>query len=365
MRTTTRLPIAIPTLRGKPILCGVEAMVDIAEYDAVDAPTACTFEERYARRPGGTPRATAFRFADGRFLKMCGLGRFGEPDSTAAAITGFAVDDIVGRSLSNVRRNRDPDMLAAAYMEAESTPHGYETLYAAVMKLPSPKSLREGMVDPDAVEEAVAKAVAQASGYCRVNGVWHAECGEPAIINLYSPQGVRRFASEMRHPMDMPHGNHHWTMFPVTDYPGAAAEPEEIEGWHPENVVDEDIRPPQIGLREVIGLDFIERETVRHLRCLPAAIDELQMPDFGNQRRVASKALRAARSAFNEEMAAGGLLNDPGPAVEAARNLVDIVQSGVQSRIWPGLAIYGRTFARWDNRPVALNEIVPQAPRAK
>lgn len=367
MRTTTRLPVIIPALKGKPILCCVEVMVEIADYEASDAPTACTIEDRYARRVSGMPSSTAYRYAGGRFLKMRRAGRFGEPTSTAAALTGFAVDDIIiGSTLTTVRRNVDPDMLAAAYMEAESSPHGYEVLYAAVMKLPSPKSLREGMVDSDAVDEAVTRAVAQASAYCRINGVWHAECGEPAIINLYSQRGVRRFAGEMRHPLDMPRGNHHWTMFPVTEYDSAVAEPEEIVGWHPENVVEEDIRPPEIASPEVIGVDFLERETIRHLRCIPDAINEMKMRDtVRSQRRGTSRALRAARAAFNDEMTADGLLHDPGPAVAAARNLVDLLRADVEPRIWPGLAIFDRTFARWDNRPVLVNEIVPQAPRAK
>jgi hypothetical protein len=318
VRTFTRLPVVIRARKGKPILCGVEVMVEIAEYEASDAPTACTIEDRYPRRVGG-PSTRAYRYADGRFLKMRRLGRFGEPTSTAAAITGFAVNDIIGDTLTRVRRKVDPDMLAAAYMEAESSPHGYEMLYAAVMKLPSPKSLREGMVDPDAAEEAVESAVAQASSSCRINGVWYAECGESAIINLYSPNGVRRFAGEMRHPLDMPRGNHHWTMFPVTEYDSAIAEPEEIEGWHPDNVVVEDIRPPQIASRDVIGVDFLERETIRHLRCLPDAIHPGKMRGTRNQLRGTSKALRAARTAFNEEMASDGLLHDPGPAVEAPR----------------------------------------------
>jgi hypothetical protein len=94
-------------MRGKPIFCGVEVMVEIAEYEASDAPTACTIEDRSARRVGGAPAATTYRFADGRFLKMRRLGHFGET-SVAAALTGFAVSDIVGYPILKVRRNVGP-----------------------------------------------------------------------------------------------------------------------------------------------------------------------------------------------------------------------------------------------------------------
>lgn len=363
MRTTTRLPVVVPTLKGKPALCGVEVMVEIADYEAADVPTVCVFEDRYPHRHGPMPALKAYRYADGRFLKMHPMDRFGEPTTVSAAITGFAVVDIVGTTLTKVRRNVGPDVLAQAYLEAPANPGGYEVLYAAVKTLPSLESLRKGMVAPVAANEAVERALARASAFCRINGICHLECGEPAIINLYSPSGVRRFAGEMINPLDMPKGNSHWTMFPATEYGSAVAEPQMLDGWLSTNAVTEIIRRPQIRSPEMFGSDFLERETVRHLRCLPDAINQVTVR---SPRHRTSKKLRVAMDAFVGELNSDRILQDPGAAVEAARQIVDIVGTTTDLELWwPGLALFERTFVRWDDRPVRMNEIVPAAPRAK
>ncbi|MBY3432940.1 hypothetical protein HFN89_01950 [Rhizobium laguerreae] len=361
MRIATRLPVAIPTLKGKPALCGVDAVVEIFDYDLSEAPTACVIEDSRSRL-----WTKAYRYADGHFLKMHRLGGFGEPPSAAAALATFAVEGVVNRGLmSKVRQDDGQEMLNQAYLDARDRTTGYEILYAAVLAMPSLKSLRKGNFDQAAAADSVRHAVSRASSFCRVNGVWHAECAEPAVVNLYSQYGVRRFAAEFTHPLEMPTGNDHWTMFPVTEYATAAAEPDHMAGWLPTNAVVEEITAPSIGRSpEIFGVDFLERETVRHLRCLPTAVYRETMTASGKPRQWVSAELLEAREALDAALAADTLLADPGSAVDVARSLVELMRPRFELGRWPALATFERTFARWDDRPVQVNEIVPRAPGA-
>ncbi|MCS4090117.1 hypothetical protein [Rhizobium sp. BK176] len=363
MRIRTRLPVAIPTLKGKSVLCGVEVTVEIADYSVSDAPTVCVIEDSRPRlmvtgyeAKLAQASVKGYRHTDGRFLKMRWLGRLGEPTTSAAAITGFAVEDTLGKIIRDVRKGNSSDSLEEAYREAIDSPIGYEVLYAGVMALPAIRSFPNGKIDTDAAEEAVARAVSRASSLCLIDGIWHEECGEPAIANLYSPNGVRRISWELGDPLDMPTGNFHWTMFPATEYANAVAEPNQIEGWLPTNSVATEIRPPQIGSPEVFGSDFIERETVRHLRCLPEAIS--QVTKRGRRNSQEESEVLVARDTLSKTLVSEGLLHDPAPAVEAARHLVDVVRQRVEPEFRTMMATFDRTLARWDDRPVVVNEIV-------
>lgn len=371
MKIATRIPVLIPSINGAPYLCGVDVTVNVAQYDNNTAPLACVVETL----PKGGNRSDIYRHTGTSFIKPVAMDPRSQADDEDA-LTSFSARALLDQLLdtiswNKVRRWDDPAFGVLDLLNiANSNDAGrYKAFGEAMRRIPSPNNIRKGVLDPVAVDEAIEKAVAALCVFCQVGGSWHSACGEPAIVNNYEAKGVRRFAREFEAPLQMPTVNYTWTMFPVSEYATAVGEPAGLSGWRRSHLVIDHLLPPKIMLPDVFGVDFLERETARHLRCLPNVLDDEMLTKGRKLRRWVSDEMRATRDALERELASEDLVTDPGPAVEAARTLVEMLRprldDGMGELGWRGLAMIERTITRWDDRPVRVNDIVssPSGPR--
>lgn len=362
MKIATHIPVIVPSIKGKAYLCGVSVSINVAQYGETNAPVACIVETRLK---GGD---STFRHTGSHFIKPVPMARTltaNDNDALTSLSTKLLLLKFGELGWANIRSWGGNDLVGELFSMANLANSEYgET----VRRLPSPDNIRKGVLDPVAVEEAIANAVAALDVFCQVDGSWHSACGEPAIVNHYESQGVHRFVREFDPSLKT--SNYTWTMFPVSEYAAAAAEPDSLAGWLFSNSVVDRLLPPTVLSPDVFGVDFLERETARHLLCLPDILDSELLTKGRKPRHWVSHEVMTAREELERELAGADLFTDPGPAVEATRTLFEMIRPRLEDGMmrelgWRGLAMIDRTISRWDDRPVRVNDIVrsPSGPR--